>query len=373
MAWAGASISGPEAFDLLASSISAIERAYPDDAGTVVRKTLAHAVLAALSPKQDRKVGDQLLAAIEGSAFQPPVGVWTCARPLRGAELRKGRPVQLGPFTVWQWPTHAHKYFPKEAAEDLKDDDDLNREKPVFVTLRGPRARESERAEELADIEFERFEDLLHFVLRRAGDAYDVGIFSFREDHWLRHFVHADDARASHGMTRGGARILVPLDGPFVTSATSGHARLWEIVGLETRTEMQNRIVTAAEWIGRARRDRHRGKAFAQCVFALEALLTYDDGKLVSPGLTYRMTETCAYLLGDDPESRKSVDDAVREIYGVRSGIVHGGEKSVSAEKLELARELTAKVLTKLLTDPGLQAISKPRDLSDWVRDRKYA
>ncbi|HEY5242333.1 MAG TPA: hypothetical protein VIJ22_12730 [Polyangiaceae bacterium] len=78
---------------------------------------------------------------------------------------------------------------------------------------------------------------------------------------------------------------------------------------------MQKRLVTAAEWVGKARRDADRAKAFVQVVFALEALLQIQDRKMpVQPSVTYRLTETAAYIRGTDLTSRTQIASDINEI-----------------------------------------------------------
>jgi hypothetical protein len=234
------------------------------------------------------------------------------------------------------------------------------------------RAREHRRANELADEIFTRFENLMHYILRWASDLFHVSIFDYSPVNRVDRFTKSAKHNVS-GAQYFGHRQEFPLDDPWVQDPGRGHDRLWAIFANPSPSRMQRRILTAAEWVGKARKDSDISKAFVQLVFALEALLQLQErGALVQPSVTYRMQETCAYMLGTDPDMRQRITAEVEETYRVRSAIVHGGAAEVPHPLQETTLRLVSSLILTLLTDPELSLMTDPIELSKWVQIRKY-
>ncbi len=51
-------------------------------------------------------------------------------------------------------------------------------------------------------------------------------------------------------------------------------------------------------------------------------------------GITQLLASRCAYLIGNSPAERESIEESVREIYDTRSMIVHRGMNGLDADGL---------------------------------------
>jgi hypothetical protein len=67
---------------------------------------------------------------------------------------------------------------------------------------------------------------------------------------------------------------------------------------------------------------------------ALEAALGEDND---NDGITERLADRCAFLLHKTPEERKRTRQRMRDIYKLRSKLVHGAKTALSREDDELA------------------------------------
>jgi len=95
-----------------------------------------------------------------------------------------------------------------------------------------------------------------------------------------------------------------------------------------------------------------------ELITSLEALLVPEE-----EGISYRLAQRVANLIGTDAASRKDLFRQMRNFYGVRSKIVHGAEfkkKELSMlQQLDSLREITRRVLLSVLAlaaDMGLTA-----------------
>jgi hypothetical protein len=361
-----------EGMDALQDSLDVARRVLPKSAGLAGLANVEGALLDEIAGRVepvDQATIDRLNTRLESE----PIESWTVSRRVYGARFLGAAPLKLGPFLLWQTPKHDVKQLlppTQVSASDmvLRGDDDA----AVIVTIADIEARDSPRAREIADQRFVQLENLLGYILRNDHSLYRVEILTNPGRQELAS-VATTPKRSGTSRQQTGIIADILIDHPAMQNPDDGNAQLWAILGKAQRTDLEGRIITAAEWIGKARRDRDDAKAFVQAVFALEALMQYQPkGVLVSPSLTYRMAETSAYLLGGSPTERKQIADDVDEVYKARSSIVHYGSTTVSADLYGKAVGLGASLIKKLLTDPEFAPLRSAGDLSDWVQSRKY-
>jgi hypothetical protein len=138
---------------------------------------------------------------------------------------------------------------------------------------------------------------------------------------------------------------------------------------------MERRVLTAVEWVGRGVYDRNPTTGFAQFMFAYEALLNYEgDGKThFSPALGHGMAEIAAFVLSTDRDERKATWARLKELYGLRCGIAHGGGKSASRAEYDEARRIVSRLVTRLLVDPELKSFGKLQRVRDWTTEKRFS
>lgn len=108
-----------------------------------------------------------------------------------------------------------------------------------------------------------------------------------------------------------------------------------------------------------------------ELMISLESLLVPEE-----EGITFRLAQRVANLLGPDASSRKELFKQIRDFYGLRSRIVHGSKirsKEVSAaQQLDALREITRRILLcviALATDVDLSLDSYASLLNDMCLD----
>lgn len=79
-------------------------------------------------------------------------------------------------------------------------------------------------------------------------------------------------------------------------------------------------IKSAVEWAFDAMINENESVSFIQICIGLEAIL----GIGISEGLRHTLADRCAYLLGTNVEARNSIKESFKQMYDIRSKIVHG-------------------------------------------------
>jgi len=135
--------------------------------------------------------------------------------------------------------------------------------------------------------------------------------------------------------------------------------------------KFQKTVLAAIHWFAASRRQETPEIEFVNLVTCLENCLTPDDDY---SSIRASIAEGCALLLTADLEPRRQLRNAVLDIYGIRSKIVHSGQ-SITSEKNKLclaylrviARDLLL-VLIKQIDD-----FKSKEDLLKWLTEQKLA
>lgn len=160
----------------------------------------------------------------------------------------------------------------------------------------------------------------------------------------------------------------IPVHSFDVTSTRAkdvGLTKAHDILLNEGRSDLEQRIVNALSWAGRAKVEPEPAQAFLLYAIALEALLTKTGAR---NGVTDRLRLRIAHLLGSTPAGRKRVFDIVGDLYDLRSALVHAGDSSdLDTPDLNRMRNLVNRVLTAMLIHDRYVAMRSAREFEQWL------
>lgn len=105
------------------------------------------------------------------------------------------------------------------------------------------------------------------------------------------------------------------------------------------------RVKTALEWSFDSERSENQTMAILQACMGMEALLGEDDEE---EPLAKRLADRCAYLLAKGSQERTEIRKRFKEIYSVRSKLVHGRRARLDVYEQNLlgeARDMLKRVI----------------------------
>lgn len=228
-------------------------------------------------------------------------------------------------------------------------------------------------AEELADRELRLTLDAINFyadVLHARG----LGV---------RAYATGEAARATYAtlsFDRGGPKgfsVNYESAGPLEAFDLSrlkaagvdlGVPRIAAILAADHPTEIEERILSAFQWAGRATTERRPEQAFLLYMVALETLL--GGGKGETGAGTYRLRLRCAHALGRSVAQRRNVIKDVKELYDCRSRIVHAGKATVTPADLGRARTYAKEAIVTFMTREPFAAMQQMEELDQWFEER---
>ncbi len=133
----------------------------------------------------------------------------------------------------------------------------------------------------------------------------------------------------------------------------------------KSRNDVDELLLTAVRWAGRATVERTQEESFLLFVIAIEGIVFPKQKKNIKDLLCRRVTG----LLGGDVEDKEKIKEKTRDLYKVRSEVVHSGYYEVSDEKLSYARLVAKNIILQLLTNPEVGQFCKRKELDKWFTE----
>lgn len=115
---------------------------------------------------------------------------------------------------------------------------------------------------------------------------------------------------------------------------------------LGTLTDIERILLRGLHWFGNALCHGEAENELLSLTTCLETFLTPKDGNPIGTAIA----EGIAILLVDTLEDRKKLKKRVKELYGKRSGVSHGGQKAVLESDLVELRDIAKRLICKVIT-----------------------
>ena len=133
------------------------------------------------------------------------------------------------------------------------------------------------------------------------------------------------------------------------------------------RNRLDDRIIAAIQWAGKATVESRKEEAFLLYAISLESLVLLENEK---EELTYRLRTRVAHLLGKDLEGRKIISENVRDLYDIRSKIVHSGSYQVTDANLSLIRFYSKSCILHIFNDEPFSSMNSIVSLVQWFNEK---
>jgi len=154
---------------------------------------------------------------------------------------------------------------------------------------------------------------------------------------------------------------------PFEFSKASvlpGFQRASQLLIKPNLSKLEDKLLASLQWAGRASVNSRREEAFLLFAIALEGLVLTDEKNEVTEKIATRGARLVV-----KPEKRRKAYDDLKDLYQIRSRIVHSGHFEVSTGELEQIGFFAKAAILIILANPDFATMSQ-KDLSDWFTDR---
>ena len=298
-------------------------------------------------------------------------------KEIKGCQITTKKPLIINDFCFYNWPNHSKQITEKHKTAFEKDNQYFyyKEDKKALVSF-SISSRDYDRASEIADQKFKQLENILRFIFTDSNhnnlscNLNDVGFFDNREQEWLESKVIHDEYIGGHSIIVG-THNNINLNKRLLTGSKKSK-KIWELLQKQNISKLETRILNSIEWIGKAKHELEPEKEIIQFLFAIEALINFNEQKIISPGVAYGMKESIAFLLGKNPKERVEIDETFSRLYSIRSSIVHGNLKEFSKYDIEDAKNLSERIVFVFLENPKLIELGVDGIRSE-IKKRKYA
>ncbi|WP_025804379.1 HEPN domain-containing protein [Pseudomonas chlororaphis] len=167
----------------------------------------------------------------------------------------------------------------------------------------------------------------------------------------------------------------IPVNNEFFTS----NELLGKLWGLYERKhagiklgDLEARIINTALALGESASTKDIRNSILYTCIALEILFSRDDGALFQKSIGQNVADLFAFIVAKEAPARKEIAKLTKKVYGMRSAIVHGGDKEMSSENL-LVNHFMRGALGELLTAERFKDAKRLSTIYEMMLDAQYS
>lgn len=149
--------------------------------------------------------------------------------------------------------------------------------------------------------------------------------------------------------------------------------KIIEILCKDNKNDLEQRIIRSLIWAGRSIEEHYLDLSCAEVAFAFESLFKSDKSRLITQSIQDQIAESSALILNDKYDDIIRQIKELKEFYGLRSAIAHGGKKECDMSIYNKNLIVFRNVIIKLLENDIYLNCNSLDDLKDALDRRKYS
>lgn len=211
--------------------------------------------------------------------------------------------------------------------------------------------------------QMEEFEYIFRLVLGTDTNG-DLGVFNFLETKVSESIVSSDKGHKLYGEPLQTNVAAIMLNDNFFKHPQI--IKLLSLVCKVKRSELENNIIKAGVWAGKALKERDINIAIPELSFGLETLLGTRSASFTNPSITFKISSLGAFIYSEDYNERISCKEQIKSFYNVRSRIVHGQGEIVEKKDFVEWVNIMRKIIFNLLWKEQFLHMVTLKELDEW-------
>lgn len=291
--------------------------------------------------------------------------------PLQGLTIESKRTTQIGPFTIKYYSEKSTKKFTTKSSgyyisvkiKNTTDDFDMIKSKAFAM--------------------FDDFISLITFMQALETNECPItigipfnkssGIFTANGiSIVLIYDTCGNNVMSSFELD---TKVKISYNRKHFFDKNKGYHKIWSFYSqsiYHNTNDMQSRIVRAILEIGNAIRHRNIINSFVSLSIAYEALFTSDENSLTTPGVSHNIAERTSFLFSDSKIVRLETYKFVKDMYSLRSKVVHGKKAEVIYTIYHHSLHIIYCCINKLLTAKQIKNFKTYGDFTKWIEDKRF-
>jgi hypothetical protein len=123
----------------------------------------------------------------------------------------------------------------------------------------------------------------------------------------------------------------------------------------------------AVHWFSSALQQQELENAFLCQIIALETIFSTEKGNPIANSVS----EGVAFILGQNLDARKRLKKTIKDYYGKRSGVSHGGKKVIMESDYFNLMNIVGSLIVHL--NKKIDEFSSQKEFMEWLEDIKLS
>ena len=301
-----------------------------------------------------------------------PLEIFNIYKPIFGITLRNNKqPLKLGIFTIYHQPTFKHIVENHVRwNQEWKDTLWLGWSCEYFIHIE-TKARDSKKAESISEQLFYILELLVYFAKGSIKPDYGIHIIT-QSKSFQQNSIIFGKGTVSQPSSMKGSFIPLYLDDPYIQAEVNGNNKIWNFIGNNSLTELEQRLLESMQWLGRAHYETDTKTKFLEYMIAIESIFSVSEKVLISPSVASTIVDSLTLLLITDVNNRLNFEKIIKNLYGIRSAIAHGGLKDIDEKSISEISQIAESAVRIFLYDEYLSTLKSTQELIAYVKKLKY-
>lgn len=136
-------------------------------------------------------------------------------------------------------------------------------------------------------------------------------------------------------------------------------------------TDFEKTLLRGIHWFATSQTQFEKENEFLNLMTCLETFLTTSGAILIGPSLANQVAEGAARLLTAELKDRMALKNRLHGLYGMRSGVSHGGQKAILESDLADLRSIAKELIFQMIKRKDEFLTHKA--LLEWLDERRLA
>jgi hypothetical protein len=285
---------------------------------------------------------------------------------LYGVQMGEAK-IQFGDFTVYNYGLSIEEL--KKQYPQLALDLFFSHRNSAYLVGVKVKARENNKAIEIANNLCKTFENVFSYMIADLTHKRTIGIFNYRGWKSIKKVICNTEAMGFN--IENDVALPVNINDTYFFDTSQGYDKIWTLITKTNKTDIEKRLLTSIEWIGKAIHDIDISKSLVQFVFAIEGMLQFKPD-IISPSIVSQLSDWLAFIINDDLEMRKKIAKYFKDIYQKRSAIAHGASKVIEIDDLGMALQISKLMIRSFLTTKPFSDMKTIAELNRYMTELKF-
>jgi len=276
--------------------------------------------------------------------------------------------VEMGDYTVYNFEKHKENFKDEIKRPDIKLFKQI--ESSYLLEIR-VKAMGGIFALERANNKEKNFINAMHYFF---GENYRI-IIGILKGNWENELAISEiegEKKYAH-RSSGETKLIANLD-EFLESLEKKSIKdnIFKLLSEEGNNKLEEVIKTSFNWLGESVGERDESTSLLKGMIALEAIFSR-KATGIAPSILSLVCDSTAIILSDDFNERKEIAKRLKEIYNLRSEIVHEGAKGLPLKTMKSYLTSIVKIVhSNLLLDEKWKNYSNKEEFLNVISDEKF-